>query len=167
MRSRDWRMVVIPRSSRCVKVLSSMGAVSWGGKLTLCWVDGSWMLSSDASDLNELDCDIELPEETRLMRLFPEATRFILPNEVDRFMLESSPAKSWVDLKTCCSTQCFCMMRPSSIENCAEISNNRAETTRRPGRCIRLTSSEARTLLMEASGDEWWIRQDAEKIKTT
>ena len=66
--------------------------------------------------------------------MFPEATRFIDEDEADRFMLGSKLVKSWVDLNVCCSSQCFCIILPNSIDNCAEISNRIADKKSSPGR---------------------------------
>src|SRR6056300_1225026 len=71
-------------------------------------------------------------DDTFFIRLFPEATRFILPREADRFILVSRPARSCDDLNICCSSQCFFIMSPNSIDSSAEISSRKADTTSKP-----------------------------------
>ena len=47
-------------------------------------------------------------------------------------MLVSKVVKSFADEQCDCSSQCFCMMRPSSIDNSAESSKSKAATTMSP-----------------------------------
>ena len=120
MSNLDLRMVVIPRRRRCVKVLSSTSVGGWVLFVLLPqFGEARWFecVSNDVNDLLECDCEMEFPEATFFMRLFPDATLFMLPSDVDRFILGSKLAKSCVDLNICCSSQCFCMILPSSTDN--------------------------------------------------
>ena len=82
--NRDRRIVVAPRKSRCMNVLSFNSSVD-------CDED-----ELEPEDAGAAPDDNSVADLTRDKEL-PEATRFMDPKEEDRFMLVSKEAKSLLD----------------------------------------------------------------------
>ena len=133
MRRRERRIVLKPRSNRCRKDVSFSGSFS------------------DIEEEDSLSVEVEIEDvlcssdvDLIRCRLLPDATRFMDPMELLRFMLVSSEVRSSELLKY--RLQWSCMMLPSSILSSAASSNRPAAITSKPDRPTECASLDAMIL---------------------
>mmetsp|Transcript_19090 Transcript_19090/g.28797 ORF Transcript_19090/g.28797 Transcript_19090/m.28797 type:complete len:228 (+) Transcript_19090:401-1084(+) len=180
---RERKIVVMPRSNRCVKVLSAIISVVVVFDVS-CACDCDCVVVVDVIVVvvvvlllcSDCDCDDEdvcrscrsccsccccncsfsccklfccccccccccinfdksRSLDILLCKELPEATRFMLPKELDRTRLLSDDTflrNDNDDACCCCRSQCICIILPNSIDNSAPISSNTDETNNNP-----------------------------------